>query len=394
MKILVLSFYYRPDLCAGSFRATAFVERLQSVAPRGTTIEVIATVPNRYHTFTADAPRDEERNGVRISRIVLPAHKSGMLDQSRSFAAFAREAARLTRGREYDLIFATSSRLMTAVLGAWLAKRADAELYLDIRDIFVDTISDVMPRRAGWLLEPVFSRLERWAVRRAETVNLVSRGFGEYFRSRYPEKRLTFFTNGIDDEFVAAANCPSLPSVSGGLPTVLYAGNLGEGQGMHIILPALARKLKSEARFRIIGDGGRRRLLEERLAAERVDNVELVPPMSREQLLEEYRRADVLFLHLNDLPAFEKVLPSKIFEYAALGKPIWAGVAGYSRQFIESEIGNAAVFHPCDVDDAVGAFGKLRMEPTPRPAFVARYTRQTISDEMARDLLSRVEADR
>jgi len=31
--------------------------------------------------------------------------------------------------------------------------------------------------------------------------------------------------------------------------------------------------------------------------------------------------ADVLFLHLNAYKAFEKVLPSKIFEYAATGRP-------------------------------------------------------------------------
>jgi hypothetical protein len=29
MRILVLSFYYAPDLCAGSFRTTAFVNELK-----------------------------------------------------------------------------------------------------------------------------------------------------------------------------------------------------------------------------------------------------------------------------------------------------------------------------------------------------------------------------
>ena len=56
------------------------------------------------------------------------------------------------------------------------------------------------------------------------------------------------------------------------------------------------------------------------------NNIRLLPPIERQQLIKEYQNADVLFLHLNDYPAFEKVLPSKIFEYAALGKPILAGV--------------------------------------------------------------------
>jgi len=60
-----------------------------------------------------------------------------------------------------------------------------------------------------------------------------------------------------------------------------------------------------------------------------------------------------LFLHLNAHAAFEKVLPSKIFEYAH-GKPIWAGVAGHAARFIASEVPNAAVFAPCNVPDAIG----------------------------------------
>ena len=76
----------------------------------------------------------------------------------------------------------------------------------------------------------------------------------------------------------------------------------------------------------MIGDGSRKAALD--LAVAGLDNVELRPPMARTQLLEAYRSADVLFLHLGAVPAFEKVLPSKLFEYAALGKPILAGVAG------------------------------------------------------------------
>ena len=33
MKILVLSFYFQPDLCAGSFRNTAFVKSLKKLIP-------------------------------------------------------------------------------------------------------------------------------------------------------------------------------------------------------------------------------------------------------------------------------------------------------------------------------------------------------------------------
>ena len=73
-----------------------------------------------------------------------------MAGQSRAFAEFARRALEIVAERSYDLVFATSSRLMTAALGAWIARRKHAALYLDIRDMFVDTIGDVLPAAAAW----------------------------------------------------------------------------------------------------------------------------------------------------------------------------------------------------------------------------------------------------
>lgn len=391
-RILILSFYYRPDLCAGSFRSTALVEALRARYP-DLEIDVITTLPNRYSTFTSEAAEHETDGATAIRRIWLPAHQSDMVNQARAYAHFARVAARAARGKRYDLVFATSSRLMTAALGAWIASRLRAPLYLDIRDIFVDTISEVLPRRAALPLAPVFSAIERWTINRATHLNVVSRGFEAYFRPRYPRQALSYFTNGIDDEFLEEFDRPKAAARDAGRPIdVVYAGNMGEGQGLHAILPALAARLAGRVNFRLIGDGGRRPQLEAALAAAGVTNVTIVPPISRAALLDEYRAADVLFLHLNAYEAFKKVLPSKIFEYAALGKPIWAGVAGHAAAFLRAEVTNAAVFEPCDVDAAVASFERLDLRDTPRPEFVARFARRAIMDEMAADIMAHARA--
>ena len=386
MRLLVLTYYFQPDLCAGSFRSTALVNALAQCAPQGCEIDVVTTLPNRYRSFTPGVPAGERRDNVAIHRIPVSEHASGMFDQSRSFAQFAIGAWRMTRHRQYDLVFATSSRLMTAVLGAAISSRESQPLYLDIRDIFVDTIGDVLPRGAVWLAKPFFSALERFAVTRAIGVNLVSEGFTEYFRSRYPSSRLTFFSNGIDPEFLQESVTPTVDVAPGDPLTVLYAGNIGEGQGLHLIVPPLARRLLGRAVLRVIGDGGRRAQLEKALVAAGSSNVTLVPPMIRDKLIEEYRSADILFMHLNAHSAFRKVLPSKIFEYAATGKPILAGVAGHAAQFLRDNVENAAVFRPCDVDDAVRAMDTLSLKSVSRSDFVKRFARDAVAREMAQDV--------
>lgn len=56
MRFLVLSFYYHPDLSAGSFRTTALVQALAEKLAEGAGVEVLTTLPNRYSTFSSDAP--------------------------------------------------------------------------------------------------------------------------------------------------------------------------------------------------------------------------------------------------------------------------------------------------------------------------------------------------
>ncbi|MDB5526961.1 MAG: hypothetical protein JWR51_64 [Devosia sp.] len=388
MKLLILSLYYAPDLSAGSFRTTALVAALRQACP-DLEVTVVTTLPNRYKSFSRQAPALEQDERLTVHRVQLPSHQSGMRDQARSFLTFARAARRLTAGQHYDLVYATSSRLMTAALGAHLSRHLKTPLYLDLRDIFVDTIKDLLPRWAP-IAEPVFGLAERWTVQRARSVNLVSAGFKPYFEPRYPGRRFTYFTNGVDDEFVSLP-VPSVAPASGRPLSVLYAGNIGEGQGLHAILPELAASMSGVVQFRVLGDGGRRAALENALSNAGVTNVEILPPVAREQLIAEYQAADILFLHLNDHAAFHKVLPSKLFEYAATGKPIWAGIAGYSAQFAASEIDNVALFAPCDAPAARGAFAGLRIEPTDRSGFVDKFARSTIMKAMASDILAQMD---
>jgi hypothetical protein len=387
LKILILSFYYEPDLSAGSFRTTALVNAMLDQLPSKAQIDVITTLPNRYSSFNIEALEFEVHPRLNVNRIALPPHKSGMLDQSKVFLGYAKGVVRLSRGKNYDLVFATSSRLMTAVLGAYISKYTRSKLYLDIRDIFVDTIQDVLPKKIAYLVKPIFSVLEHWAVRKAIKINLVSEGFLPYFRARYPQKNFSLFTNGIDQEFIE--NQPKLASSCGSrVLSVVYAGNIGEGQGLHTIIPDLARRFSGRMQFILIGDGGRRQQLESALASARCSNVKILPPTKRSELIKIYQSADILFLHLNDYDAFRKVLPSKIFEYGALGKPIWAGVAGYAAEFMKKNITNAAVFMPCDVDAAVMSFECLLMKTQPRLDFVENFARINIMQKMASDIIS------
>lgn len=389
MKILLLSFYYPPDLCAGSFRAAALVDALLETGGASVTVDVMTTRPNRYASFVSQAAAVETAPGLTIHRFQLPSHEGGAGQQAWSYLAYANAVRVAIKSGTWDVVVATSSRLMTAVLGAQVAKRVQARLYLDIRDLFTDTASDVFQGLAARIALPALHWLERRTLRAADRINAVSPAFVPYLKQRAPQQTYRVFANGIDEgflshDFAKPDRAPSSPRL------IVYAGNMGEGQGLHCVLPKAAALLGPETRFRLIGDGAKKSLLQSRLAATGVTNVTLLPPLPREQLYEHYREADALFLHLNDHPAFRKVLPSKIFEYAATGKPIIAGASGLAAAFLENEVGGVALFAPCDPAGMARAVASLDEMPSrmDRSVFRARYARRDIMMRMAKDILA------
>jgi len=391
MRILFLTFYYPPDVCACAFRAHPLVQSLQKHGPEDLHIEVLTTMPHRYSSFDAEARPLEEEKGLVVRRFAIPEHQGGMVDQSRSFLSYRRQVLRAVRGQQWDLILATSSRLMTAALGAQVARRHGAPLYLDIRDLLTDILDDLLGSVVAGVAGPILKVVEKRAFTAADRINLVSAGFDDHMEEIVGHSSFGHFTNGIDDTFLTWS---PRPRKSGDHPlTVLYAGNIGEGQGLHRVVPQAALALAGEAQFRIIGDGGRRGALEEEVKRLGVENVQILDPMPRSELLAHYESCDALLLHLNDYQAFRKVLPSKVFEYGASGRPILAGVAGFAAQFVRSELPDSFVFQPCDSAALVEGVRALRggAAAPDRSEFRQRFARTRIMDELAQDILRTAE---
>lgn len=387
-RIVYLTFYFRPDLCAGSFRNSPLALELAKQA-KDVLIDVYTTQPNRYSTFDANAPEFEEFNNLRIHRITLPPHKSGMLDQVFSFLKYYKEVSRLNKGKKADLVFASSSRLFTAFLGYRIAKKTKIPLYLDIRDIFVDTMNDVFKSQIlKTIVLPVLKFIESRTFNYANHINLISGGFNEYFQ-KFNKSTFSFYSNGIDDEFLIANNIALNNNSGSDKQVIVYAGNLGEGQGLHKIVPQTAKLLGNKFEFLIIGDGGTKRLLQTEIEKAGINNIILKNPISRNELQKVYSTADYLFLHLNDYPAFRKVLPSKIFELATFKKPILAGVSGFSAQFIKDEINNSFVFNPCDyralANHLLNHVENLNID---RSDFIQKFKRSIINKKMATSILN------
>ncbi|MES2517810.1 MAG: glycosyltransferase, partial [Bacteroidota bacterium] len=285
--------------------------------------------------------------------------------------------------QKYDLIYASSARLFTGFLAAKIANQKQMPLFLDLRDILSDSIKEVFKSRVlKAFLSPIIQKIEKYTIQSATHLNLVSAGFKDSFP--YFTGKTTFLTNGIDDMFLVnnfeqkSTNNPKI---------ITYAGNIGEGQGLEKIIPEVAKALQGKYIFKIIGDGGTKQKLVNKIGELKINNVELIRMVKRKELLKHYRDSDFLFLHLNNYKAFEKVLPSKIFEYGATNKPIIAGVNGYAREFLAENLSDTILFQPSQVQDFIQSLELFQPQPIDRAKFIQEFNRNLIAAQLADSLL-------
>ena len=396
MKIVFFSFYYPPDLSAGSFRSAALSKALEKKIGANDELHVITTQPNRYLAHSVKADNIEVKGKITIHRISVPTHRSGMISQAFTFGVFALSAFNVCRKLKPDFLIGTTSRLMTGVL-TWISARfLRRKYYIDLRDIFSETISDIFALKSSFLsvfFRRFFSFLDKQILNSAAGVNVVSEGFPEYFEKKgINTSNWSFFPNGVDEEFLSFPL--SVKESSKSVKTILYAGNIGSGQGLELVIPDIAKRLGISYRFVIIGDGGAFLLLKKAIQRENISNVELLSPVSRSELIKYYMAADIMFLHLNNIPAFRRVLPSKIFEYAALRKPIVAGLSGYSAQFLRDHVPYAFLFNPGDSKAAASCIFEAVDSKVPEETvtkFVTMYSRSSIMDRMVNQLINIME---
>ena len=381
MKILLLSYFFEPDLSAGSFRSSALYKRLKNL---GHEVEVITTLPNRYDSFEGKVNNELNSDSSRIFRIDTKNDSSKFLGQIRAYINFFFGALKITKKTDYDIVYASSSKLFTAFLGAVISKRNKSLLYLDIRDIFLESLRDIFNPFISFFLLPILSLIERYTFNHADHINLVSEGFESYFTTRFKDKPISFHTNGIDKEFLGK-DFQKKKNLDSKI-TILYAGNIGDGQGLEKIVPNIAKDMNEKYEFHIYGDGSKKEILKNKCRT--ATNVKFFDPVARIDLLDRYTDCDILFLHLNDLEAFKRVIPSKIFEYAATGKPILAGAEGYPNRFIKENIINSYVFASCDQKDALQNLRNIDLKIVDREEFKNKFSREIIIAKLADSLIS------
>ena len=353
MNILIFSYNFPPDLGAGSFRISALADEL-ALNEEVKTLTVITATPNRYNTHTPKWTKNDKEQ-YKIIRFWVPRLPSRFIFSAIAYSFFFIQALiySVIFFKKINIVFATSSRSMTIFLGSLVSYIKRADLIIDIRDIFSETLPEILFKKNNHIslfIQKIFKWFEIYSISRASRVIQVSPAFFDYYKIH--QSKWTTATNGIDKIFIEnrhSQNHQNRKNKKRDKYSIVYAGNIGAAQCLDKIIPQVAI-LRPNFHFHVYGSGSG---LSSMKSASKSQNIYLHEPIPREELISIYQTADLLFLHLDELTAFKRVLPSKIFEYAVYNKPIVAGLQGFAVDFIKENLNGFFIFTPNDVQGCI-----------------------------------------
>jgi glycosyltransferase involved in cell wall biosynthesis len=311
------------------------------------------------------------------------------------------QGRKIVKSEEIDIIFATCPPHSSTIVGTFLKLLTGKPLVLDYRDDWIGTPWFYSRSKITRMIE---SSLERWVVKVADKVVLVTEWSKRSFQERYPEQPIDKFVlipNGCDLGDFAALK--SIPLAAGNAKfTIIHAGSLNDSKAWarspEALFQAVSNIIKQQPELSqkltlvFAGDfpEGHRRLAEEMGLSGVIKEAGQLP---HDEVLRLLRSGDLL-LAIN-YEGFSTLIPGKIYEYWAVGGPpiLLLSCPGAASSFIEQHSLGITV-DPADIEgiqQAILSVYQQSMTATPlrvNTVGVEAYDRKALSIKLSQVLSS------
>jgi glycosyltransferase involved in cell wall biosynthesis len=354
MRILVVSQYFWPE----SFRIN---EVVSSLLERGHVVDVLTAKPNYpegiiREGYSGWCCEHSVWNGAKIHRVpIVPRGRKSAVRLALNYLSFVFSAATLglwmLRKTSPDVIFVYApSPLLQALPALLIGKLKRVPVVLNVQDLWPESLEAtgyVVNRFAIDLVESVV----RFIYQHTDTILVSSRPFRQSIERFSPKAEIIYYPNSVDSAFCdpASGSAADVPALSEGF-CVVFAGNVGAAQAVHVIVDAAERLLDVPAvRLVVLGGGSELEWMAREKEGKNLVNLFLAGRFPVETMPFLLAKASVLLVTLADHPIFAATVPNKIQAYLAVGRPIIACMNGEGGRIVEeAQAGIAVPAEDCD----------------------------------------------
>ena len=395
MKILFLPAYFYPETAASGYLGE---NRNQAFADAGFEMDAYTPMPCRG----ISKELREKYKKKRIEKLYdgkMTLHRFSMFAEGRNpilralryVFCWIAQGWKGLRAKDVDCIYLASTPPIQGMLGAFLKKRKNVPFVYNLQDIFPDSLVGTGLAKKGGLLWKIGRVIEDFTYRNADKIIVISEDFKKNIMEKgVPEEKIVVVYNWVDQNAVVPIEKNDNPLFEEfGLNRerfhVVYAGNLGNAQNIHIIVDAAASLRHNEnVDFVVFGSGGIENEIRNRIEAEGLNNLRLLPLQPVERVKYVYSLGDVCLVCCKE-GLGGSAMPSKTWSILSCGRPVLANFDEGELQMIltKNELG---VFTKAgDLDGFVEAIEGLASEPQKCAAMGARG-RQFVMDNLTREV--------
>lgn len=338
MRIGLLSQWYEPE------PVTLPAVLARELVRRGHSVRVLTGFPNYpagrlYSGFRMSWRHDETVADVPVRRVALfPSHGSSAIGRVLNYGSFAILASALGARwfSDVEAIWVYNSP-PTVGLPTWLVKaRYRPRIVMHVMDLWPESLE------ASGLGESVFKwpmvkgGMERWlsmTYKVADAIACTSRNQVDLLAQRgVPRNKLSYVPIWVDETvFHPVPRDEALAAELGvaGKTVLLYAGAIGEPQGLDVLIEACSILMEKPRFHCIIAGSG---IAEERLRAvagrRKLTNVTFIGRWPIRDMTRLMSVGDVHLVSLRSDPLAQVAMPSKLPATMACGKPIIVAALG------------------------------------------------------------------
>ncbi len=330
MKILIFGINYAPEL-TGIGKYTG--EMSTWLADNGHDVNVLTALPYYPEWSIHDDYKKKwwvtERNGkVKVQRcpLYVPKKVTSIKRIVHEFSFLMSTIPYWTKSlfqRKYDLVICISPPFHLAFFPLLYTKLRKSRLLTHIQDLQVDAAKELEMIKNKVALDIMFG-LERVILANSDGVSTISPGMMQRVLNKgVNPSRAIMFPNWVDETVIyplpADQSLRKHFSIADDTRVILYSGNLGEKQGLEVIVEvAKSFRSRPDVLFVISGSGGGKDKLVALVNEAGLTNIKFFPLQPYEKLSSLLAIADI-HLVLQKKSASDLVMPSKLTAILAAG---------------------------------------------------------------------------
>jgi glycosyltransferase involved in cell wall biosynthesis len=370
LRVTFLTHYFPPEVGPAQTRLHELAKLLIAA---GMTVTVVTGFPNYPTGVIAPGYRgkkfmEDSVDGIRVLRTwVFAAPSRGFLSRLLNYLSFPVSSLLAIRklGRT-DVIYVQSPPLFTGLAALWFTRLKRAPFIFNVSDVWPQSAVELGVLRNRFAIR-LTEMLERHIYRRATRITVSTPGILERLAAHgIPREKLFLLTNGVDTAaYKVGSPDRELANRLGldGHKVFMYAGAHGLAQGLDVILEAAKLTRNPEILYVLVGDGAEKAELVAKAEAQGISNVRFLPVQPTASLPALLNLVYATIIPLKRLELFKAVLPSKMFDSMAAGRPIVAPLWGEAADLVEAAACGLVV-EPEDASAVHQAVETLAANPT------------------------------